>query len=190
MARDQYGGDYGMVGYDSDYSASGSRKYNGEMAGTGAMNGTVQGAQMGSAAGPWGALVGGIVGGIGGGIKGLFGADKRRKAEDARALAWDKAQQQLAKNRYQSRVLATQNVQRAYSPVNSSLGDMYGDRRMINMDSPWANGGGPSPAEAAAPAKKKPKKAASGKASGRKTPVDRENSTPSRPKNGTKPKVK
>jgi phage tail tape-measure protein len=191
MARDQYGGEYGMVGYESTYEDPGTRKYNGEMAGGGAMSGAVKGAEMGSAAGPWGALVGGLVGGVGGAIKGLFGADKKRKAEQARQLAWDKAQQQLAKNRYQARVLATQNVQRAYSPVNSYMGDMYGDRRMVNMDSPWATGGGPSPAEAAAPPKKKPSKSGGGKtARGGKTNVDRENSTPNRPKNGAKPQVK
>jgi hypothetical protein len=197
MGRDQYGGNNGMVGFENPYGANSNgisdNTYGVEVDGTtisdSAGSGAMSGAQMGTSIMPGvGTIIGGMIGAIGGAFSGGAKAKRRAREERKRKEAWVKAQQQLARERYNSRVFATKNVQNSYSPANASLGAMYQGANLDLSKTPWSSEYSPEKAAAKSkPAGRTKETARTAKPS--KT-NDRENSTPPRTKTGTKPQVK
>lgn len=192
MARDRYGGDNGMVGYDSNAYSQERYDRGAEAmdAGGDIMNGGMSGAQKGmSVGGPIGALIGGAFGAIGGGIRGGRNRREAREREAEKRAAWDRAQQQLARERYAARAAASQSVQLGYSPANLSLQGMYGRNSALDLSqNPWGGGEQPKGGDAYSPAAAAKKPAGRTKETARK--AGNPEPAPKDRRTGMKPKVR
>lgn len=154
MALDQYGGENGMVGYQGDtYDPVNVKREAWAEAGKQFAAGNVAGAAAGSAFGPWGALIGAGVGGTIGAFTGGFGGRKAARQRRKKQQAWDKAQRQLAKERYQRRVATHNTVKASFGPLNQWMKGAFGEQSGFDLNAtPWSPGGITAKGNVASPA--------------------------------------
>jgi hypothetical protein len=143
MAVDQYGGENGMVGYQGDtYDPVNVKREAWSEAGKQFAAGNVSGAAAGSAFGPWGALIGAGVGGTIGAFTGGFGGRKAAREKRKKQQAWDRAQKQLAQERYQQRVATHNMVKMSFAPLNTWMKGAFGQQSGFDLNAtPWSPGG-------------------------------------------------